>query len=48
LAKSHTELVSTNHCLIAAAVAEVDDSGFDVRLEPDPTLCCVRLRRSQE
>jgi hypothetical protein len=37
-----------NHCLIAAAVAEVDDSGFDVRLEPDPTLCCVRLRRSQE
>ena len=49
LAKSHTELVCRmNHCLIAAAVAEVDDSGFDVRLEPDPTLCCVRLRRSQE
>jgi hypothetical protein len=36
-----------NHGLIKAAVAQVDDSGFDVRLEPDSNLCCVRLRRSQ-
>lgn len=49
LSQTHTELVcGMNHCLIAAAVAEVDNSGFDVSLEPDPDLCCVRLRRSQQ
>lgn len=48
LATTHTELVcGLNHGLIKAAVAQVDDSGFDVRLEPDSNLCCVRLRRIQ-
>ena len=46
LAKTHTDLVcGMNHCLIDAAIAELGDTGYDVSLEPDPELCCVRLRR---
>lgn len=47
LARTHTELVcGLNHCLIDAAVDEVDGTAFEVRLEPDPDMCCVRLRRA--
>lgn len=46
LAKTHTDLVcGMNHCLIDAAIAALDGTDFDVSLEPDPELCCVRLRR---
>ncbi len=47
LAKTHTDLVcGMNLCLIGSAVAELDDTDFEVGLKPDPELCCVQLRRS--
>ena len=46
LAKTHTDLVcGMNHCLIDAAIAELEDTDLAASLEPDPELCCVRLRR---
>lgn len=46
LAKTHTDLVcGMNHCLIDAAITELSGTDYEVTLEPDPELCCVRLRR---
>lgn len=45
LAEHQTELIcSMNHCLISAALDELDVSELDATLEPDPDVCCVRLR----
>ncbi|MEO6126089.1 MAG: transcriptional regulator [Ilumatobacteraceae bacterium] len=46
LAQHQTELVcGMNLCLISAALDELDSSGFEATLEPDPEMCCVRLHR---
>jgi predicted ArsR family transcriptional regulator len=44
LAQEHTELIcGMNLCLLGAAVDAIDAGGYDVRLEPEEDLCCVRL-----
>ncbi len=44
LAQHQTELIcGMNHCLISAALDELDAADFDATLEPDPNVCCVRL-----
>jgi predicted ArsR family transcriptional regulator len=45
LAQSHTDLIcGMNHCLLDAALGELDAGPLEARLEPDPASCCVRLR----
>lgn len=47
LAQHQTELIcGMNHCLITAALDELDAGDFDATLEPSPEVCCVRLHRS--
>lgn len=47
LAEQQTELIcGMNHCLITAALDELDASDLSATLEPDPEVCCVRLHRS--
>lgn len=45
LAQSHTELVcGLNDALLQAAVDGYGDTGFEASFEPEPGMCCVRLR----
>jgi predicted ArsR family transcriptional regulator len=47
LSQRHTELIcGMNHCLLSAAVDEVDGAGLSARLEPADDQCCVRLHRT--
>lgn len=46
LAAHQTDLIcGMNHCLITAALNELDASEFEASLQPDPEACCVRLHR---
>lgn len=46
LAQQQTELIcGMNHCLITAALDELDAGELTASLEPDPEVCCVRLHR---
>lgn len=44
LARQHTNIIcGMNVCLLRAAIEEVGDTGFEVRLEPEDGQCCVKL-----
>lgn len=44
LAQQHTDLIcGMNHCLIAAIIDAVGETGLGAKLEPVPGLCCVKL-----
>ena len=42
--RQHTDLIcGMNRCLLDAAIQTAGETGFDVRLEPEEGLCCVKL-----